>query len=138
MKKNLIPHVVCGAFILLFIYAAVSKLIDFPEFRIQVGKSPMLTAFAPAVSIVIPVIEIGIAIMLAIRRLRMFALYAAFSLLIVLTTYIYIILHYSDYIPCSCGGVLQNMTWQEHFGFNLTFVALAIVAILIYSSDPPA
>jgi uncharacterized membrane protein YphA (DoxX/SURF4 family) len=137
MSKNLILNAVCGAFILLFIYASISKLLDFHEFRIQLGKSPVLTAYAPAVAIVIPLIEIGIAVMLAIPRLRLFALYAAFSLMTVFTTYIYIILHFSDYIPCSCGGVLQNMTWQQHFAVNLIFVVLAIVGILIYPIQVP-
>jgi hypothetical protein len=132
MKKNLIIDAGCGAFILLFVYASISKLLDFPEFRIQIGKSPMLTAYAPVVAVVIPPVEIGIAVMLAIRRLRLFGLYAAFSLMTVFTTYIYIILHFSDYIPCSCGGVLQNMTWQQHLAVNLIFVVLAIVDILIY------
>jgi uncharacterized membrane protein YphA (DoxX/SURF4 family) len=138
MKKNLIIDAICGAFILLFIYAAVSKLIDFHEFRIQLGKSPILTAYAPVVAVVIPPLEIGIAVMLAIRRLRLFALYAAFSLMTIFTTYIYIILHFSDYIPCSCGGVLQNLTWQQHFSVNLIFVALAIIAILIYPVHIPS
>jgi uncharacterized membrane protein YphA (DoxX/SURF4 family) len=138
MKKSLIRDTICGAFILLFIYAAVSKLIDFPEFRIQIGKSPMLTAYAPVVAVVIPPLEIGIAVMLAIRRLRLFALYAAFSLMTIFTTYIYIILHFSDYIPCSCGGVLQNLTWQQHFSVNLIFIVLAIIAILNYPVHIPS
>ncbi|HTR28673.1 MAG TPA: MauE/DoxX family redox-associated membrane protein [Puia sp.] len=132
MKKNFIPDAVCGAFITLFIYAAVSKLLDFPEFRIQVGKSPILTAYAPEAAVVTPLLEIGIAGMLAIRRMRLFALYASFSLMTVFTTYIYIILHFSDYIPCSCGGVLQNLSWQQHLIFNLIFFVLAIIAILMY------
>ena len=135
MKKSLIIDAVCGAFILLFIYASISKLIDFPEFRIQIRKSPMLTAYAPVVAVVIPLVEIGISVLLAIRRLRLFALYAAFSLMTIFTTYIYIILHFSDYIPCSCGGVLQNLSWRQHLGVNLIFVVLAIVAILIYPVD---
>ena len=33
-------------FIILFVYAAVSKLADFENFQVQVAQSPLLSAFA--------------------------------------------------------------------------------------------
>jgi hypothetical protein len=48
------------------------------------------------------------------------------------TAYIIAITKFSDYIPCSCGGVLQEMGWGEHLVFNICFVLLALAAILCY------
>jgi uncharacterized membrane protein YphA (DoxX/SURF4 family) len=118
-------------FVVLFLYAAASKLLDYPKFKIQLGQSPLLTRFADSVAWIIPIIEIGIAMMLATPRLRANALYAAFALMVLFTAYIVAITKFSEYIPCSCGGVLQHLSWTQHFYFNLAFIALSIIAILL-------
>jgi hypothetical protein len=51
--------------------------------------------------------------------------------MLLFTGYIFIMLKYSSYLPCSCGGVLSNMSWKQHFVFNLAFSALALAGILI-------
>lgn len=132
MRKNYVTDAISVAFILLFVYAATCKLIDFHDFRVQLGKSPLLTAFAWQVALLIPSIEIGIALLLASARFRLAGLYASFSLMVMFSAYIYYILHFAWYIPCSCGGILQNMDWTQHIIFNLVFVALAVIAVLTY------
>jgi hypothetical protein len=34
-------------------------------------------------------------------------------------------------VPCSCGGLIQSLTWGEHLLFNLFFIALAFIAIVL-------
>ena len=133
MKRATIVEVISALFILLFVYAATSKLIDYQKFRVQLGQSPMLTAFAGWVAWIIPSVEIIIAIMLALPRLRLTALYAAFSLMVMFTAYIIAITKFSEYVPCSCGGVLQNMSWNQHLLFNIGFVLLGLAGILLHS-----
>lgn len=111
-------------------YAASSKLIDFENFRIQLGQSPLLSAFAAWVAILVPVIEILIAIVLSTHKFRFFGLLSAFALMMMFTVYIYIILNFSAYIPCSCGGILEKMTWNQHLVFNLIFVILLAFAVI--------
>ena len=43
----------------------------------------------------------------------------------------FIILNFIPDIPCSCGGVLEKMSWNEHLIFNIAFVVLGLVAILL-------
>ena len=128
---NAILNTISYLYALLFIYAATSKLLDFDTFRIQLGQSPLLSAFADWVSISIPGIEICIAIILLIPKFRLLGLYASYLLMSMFTTYIYIILNYSSFVPCSCGGILQKMTWNQHLIFNMVFIILAIIAIII-------
>jgi len=118
--------------VLLFIYAASSKLLDYDLFRFQIGKSPFLTGFATPVSIIVPAIEILIVTMLIINRWRIWGLYAALFLMILFTGYVYAILQYSDHIPCSCGGLISAMSWNQHLLFNVVITVLTIVAILFY------
>src|SRR3981081_1825021 len=119
--------------IILFTYAAVSKLLDFQKFRVQLGQSPMLTAFAGWVTWIIPSLELIISIMLSIQRGRLLGLYASFSLMVMFTAYIIAITKFSDYVPCSCGGVLQNMSWNQHLVFNLGFVLFPLPVTLLSS-----
>lgn len=118
-------------FAILFIYAATSKLLDFETFTVQLAQSPLLSAYAGIIAWLVPGIEILIAGLLVFSRLRNVALYAAFTLMVMFTAYIYIILNFSDFVPCSCGGVLEELSWTQHLIFNVVFIVLGAVAILI-------
>lgn len=118
-------------FAILFIYAATSKLLDFETFTVQLAQSPLLSAYAGVIAWMVPGIEILIAGLLVFSRLRNVALYAAFTLMVMFTAYIYIILNFSDFVPCSCGGVLEELSWTQHLIFNVVFIVLGAVAILI-------
>jgi uncharacterized membrane protein YphA (DoxX/SURF4 family) len=133
MKRATIIEIICLLFIVLFVYAAANKLMDVEKFRVQIGQSPLLTAFAPWVAWLIPILEIVISVMLTVSRFRLVGLYAAFSLMLMFTTYIIAILSFSEYVPCSCGGILEKLGWTEHLVFNIVFVLLALVGIVVES-----
>lgn len=134
----MIIEIICALFIILFIYAALTKLIEYEKFRVQIGQSPLLTAFAGWIAWTVPAAEILISIMLLFGRLRLTGLYAAFSLMVMFTTYIICILTLSLYVPCSCGGVLEKLGWTEHLIFNIAFIIMAAVAILLsYRKEKP-
>lgn len=130
--RNIVIEFICMLFVLLFVYAATSKLIDFEHFRIELGQSPLLSAFADWFSILVPAAEYTICLLLVIPRFRIVGLFSAFGLMVMFSVYIYIILHYTSFVPCSCGGVLEKLKWGDHLIFNLAFVALAILAILLH------
>ncbi|MBA4744685.1 MauE/DoxX family redox-associated membrane protein [Muricauda sp. TY007] len=124
-------EVICLLYIILFAYAAVNKLLDFESFRIQLAQSPLLTAHADWVAWTVPLSELIVAGMLFVPRLRFWGLCSAFFLMSMFTAYIVIILNFTDFIPCSCGGVLEDLGWTEHLVFNLLFVLLALIGILL-------
>lgn len=134
--RNVIVEIICYLFILLFVYAAVTKLADYDKFRIQVGQSPILTSIGDWVAWSVPTLELVIASLLVIPRFRKIALYASFCLMTMFTAYIFIILTYSPFVPCSCGGILEKMGWGEHLVFNIIFVLLAFIGILLLSGKP--
>ena len=124
-------------FIILFSYAAFSKLLDYESFTIQLGQSPLLSAFAGWVSWFIPTLELLIAVLLMFKHTRFLALTASFGLMMMFSAYIYIILHYSEFVPCSCGGILEKMTWNEHLIFNLFFCLISALAIILCLQELP-
>ena len=125
-----LPYAISILCAILFIYAATSKLWDFQQFKVELGQSPVLTAYAEWVAWSVPLTEYALSVLLLIDTTRQKALFGFLGLMTMFTTYIVIVLNFSDYVPCSCGGVLENMGWTEHLVFNLFFVALAIIAIL--------
>ena len=128
---KILVDVVCYLYVLLFLYAGTSKLIEYDKFQLQMSKSPIITDYAPILVWMVPALEIIISILLLIKRATKLGLLAALGLMCMFTAYIYAILNYSDTIPCSCGGLLQAMKWGDHLIFNLVFIILAIAGILL-------
>ena len=130
--KYRIIETICFLFIVLFVYASLNKLMDFENFLVQLGNSPILTKIKEPVAWLIPIIEIMLSISLASSTFRLKALYGSLILMTIFTSYIIAILQFSYTIPCSCGGILQKLTWQDHLLLNIGFTMLAAAGILIY------
>lgn len=137
MKKviKFIPDIVSYFFVLLFCYAAISKMLDFENFQLQIGQSPLLSAFAEFISYTVITVELVIALLLLVTNLRRVGLYASTALMSAFTIYIFLILNYSDFIPCSCGGILEKLGWAEHLIFNIVCVILGVVAIFMNGKE---
>ncbi|WP_428231835.1 DoxX family protein [Flavobacterium sp.] len=130
--NNSIVSIVSFLFILLFVYAAVNKIVEFETFRVQLAQSPLLSAFAGWISILVPLIEFIISLMLLFPKSRFAGLYAALCLMTMFTGYIFIVLHFSSFVPCSCGGILEKMSWNVHLVFNFFFIMLALIGLGCY------
>jgi len=128
----------CLLYIVLFVYAAFSKLLEFENFRVQLAQSPLLSSFAGWLAWAVPLAELIIALSLLSSRFRLPGLFAGFSLMVMFTSYIFIMLNYSSFIPCSCGGILEKLGWTAHLWFNIAFVLLAIIGIVAMCYHKPA
>lgn len=131
LSKELGVTIITYLFVLLWLYAATNKLMDFQKFEVQIGQSPILTDYAIIIAWIIPTVEIVISIMLVFRRTLLAGLYASFGLMLMFTIYIIIILNFAERVPCSCGGILEKMGWTEHLIFNISFVILGLAAIIM-------
>jgi Methylamine utilisation protein MauE len=134
MKRILLIDTICYLLVFLFLYAAVSKVMDYEKFRIQIGQSPLLTTMTGFIAWFIPTLEILISVMLVLSRIRLAGLYFSFGLMILFSAYIIAILKFGTFIPCSCGGILQKMTWNTHLIFNICFVIIAALGVFLETS----
>lgn len=132
MKKTLqiLPIIIAYFFVLLFCYAAVSKILDFENFQVQLAQSPLLSAYAGIVSYSVITLELLISFLLLFNQSRIIGLYASTALMSAFSIYIYLILNYSDFVPCSCGGILQKLGWTEHLIFNIISVVAGNIAVV--------
>lgn len=137
MKKrfHIIVAIISYFFILLFVYASISKLTDFETFQIQLAQSPLFGDVAVIVSYAVIALELVIVFLLFFQQSRLLGLYASLAIMSAFTFYIYLIINFSDSIPCSCGGLLEKMNWDEHLLFNSLCVMLALIAIVTTGTE---
>lgn len=131
MKKSntrIVEFISCF-FILLFCYAGITKLLDFENFQDQISASPLLNEFSQFMPYTIIIVELFIAGLLCYRKTRTAGLIGSFILMLVFTGYIALLLSTSQHLPCSCGGILEKMSWHQHLYFNMGCVILTIIAL---------
>lgn len=124
-------EIIAIALICLFVYTGLSKLINFSTFNFQLGQSPYVNHIANFVSWSIPTAELITTLLLVFKRTRLVGFYLSFALMFLFTGYIYLMLHYSYFLPCSCGGILASMSWKQHLYFDAFFTFLSLFGILV-------
>lgn len=134
MKKK-VPDIICGLPILLFAYAAISKFIDRQHFQAVLAQMLFIKYVSGFISFVLPITELVVCAFLFIPDTRLLGLYASLGLMIVFTLYIAYMIFFAAHLFCSCGGVLQSMSWRQHFFFNLFFTGLSVTGIKLYQSS---
>lgn len=125
-------EIISSLLLMLFLYTAVSKLLHFTSFIIAMAKSPAIYEYAKPLAYTVPSIEIIIAILLFVPRTRRIGLWSSFILMAIFSIYVayMLIAHHTD-LPCTCGGVLKQLTWPQHLIFNIFFTLLAFAGILL-------
>jgi len=119
-----------SALIILWVYTAGSKVLEFQEFRHQLKLQHFNIYLIPLLSILLPLSEALIAFLLSHSNSRRLGLYTSLFFLASFTIYIILILSgFFEKIPCSCGGVLKELGWTAHLIFNSSFLSLNLWAI---------
>jgi len=76
-----------------------------------------------------------VSMLLIFEKSRLTGFYLSFLLMVLFTAYIVIILNFTSFTPCSCGGVLEDLGWTEHLIFNVVFILLAIFALVCLGNN---
>lgn len=130
-RRRVALEVIVFLCVLLFVYAAVSKLMIYEYTAAQLKLAPLTAPIAGFVAWAVPVSELLIATMLCFSRWRLAGLYAFMALMTLFTIYIVQTLFFSEQLPCQCGGAIGLLSWSEHLLFNIGFMLLAVVAIML-------
>jgi uncharacterized membrane protein YphA (DoxX/SURF4 family) len=126
MKRTTIIETIIFLYAILFLYTGISKLMEYDVFKENIAASPILAPVASLIAWNIPFFEFAITAILIIPKWRLKGLYAALTLMILFTVYIIAILLFDKNLPCSCGGIIQQLSWWQHLVFNSVFILLAI------------
>jgi len=134
MKKseiiNYLNIITCYLLVFLFTYTGVSKLIDQESFFTSILQSPIIRNYATILSWAIPVFELLIVAMLLTERYKKTGLLFSFLLMTIFTLYITYMVLFIPHLPCSCGGVLKELSWSNHILFNCIVLILIITTLL--------
>lgn len=136
MKRTLLIEIICGLLILLFAYTGINKLMDVNRFRVAIQASPLIENKSFALAWIVPITELLIALLLFIPRFRLSGLYASSGLMLLFTIYVGYMLTTISLLPCSCGGIIQAMTWKQHLTFNIFFTILPAIGIWLSQGKP--
>jgi putative oxidoreductase len=132
LKRQVVLECIAALLILLFLYASVSKFLDFKRFIDEMNNQPLPNSWTPFLVWGIPFLEITISAALLFEYTRLLAFYASFILMTLFTIYATLILaHFFPYVPCSCGGVIRKLTWPQHLALNLIYVALSVLGLVL-------
>jgi hypothetical protein len=117
------------ALILLWVYTATDKLLHFQFFRYRLNAFPGIGRFAGPLSWGLPLVELGLAALLLTTGKKMLGFFASAALLLLFTWYLAVMLETQRHLPCTCGGVIEQLSWRQHLVFNLFFTAVAGIGI---------
>jgi len=135
IKRTTIIEIITVLNIILFLYTGIAKIMDYSVFKEQLALSPILSWAANPVAILLPVVEFAIVLTLTIPRWRLKGLYASFIIMTLFTGYIIALFSISTEMPCSCGGIMEELSWQQHIVFNGAFVLLNLGAIYLQKKE---
>ncbi len=130
MKREKIIEIITGLFVLLWVYAAMSKLLDYPESYQAMQRQPLPVWSKGILAWLIPMIELTFAGLLYYPRTRKTGIQLSTALIGIFTVYVGVALGQAlGHIPCSCGGIIRNFSWREHLWFNIAWLLLGIIGI---------
>lgn len=133
MKREKIIKVISGLFILLWLYAAVAKLLDYPSSYLSMQRQPLPVWSKEILTWLIPAVELILAGLLYHPRTRKSGMVLSTALMAVFTVYVGAALNHAlGHIPCSCGGIISHFSWRQHFWFNIAWLLLAITGMMQY------
>ncbi|MFL5786964.1 MAG: MauE/DoxX family redox-associated membrane protein [Flavisolibacter sp.] len=131
LNKRLAVDIIALLFVILFLYTGIAKLMEFDVFQEQLMDSPILAFAAPVVAWGLPITELIISILLFIPKYRLKGLYAALLMMILFTGYVGWLLAFAPELPCSCGGIMEALSWKAHLIVNIALIGLALTGIIL-------
>jgi methylamine utilization protein MauE len=135
MWKKFTLEFICFLVATLFLYTGLSKLVHHSLFVSQLGKSPLLTDFTILLSWTVPIVELVITFLLYVPSMRRWALAGSFGLMVGFTFYVAVILIFYEDLPCSCGGVISMLDWNEHLVFNIIVTLLTVLGMFFHEGE---
>jgi Methylamine utilisation protein MauE len=118
---------------LLFLYTAFSKLVDMRHFVRAIHNQPFPKSVDPFLILGVPLVEIITGVALLRIKSRKLGLIASAILMFSFSIYVSLaVFHVFKRVPCGCAGVFQGMSWPVHLVFNIAFLILACIGLLIH------
>ncbi|MEO8583413.1 MAG: MauE/DoxX family redox-associated membrane protein [Flavitalea sp.] len=137
ITKSFIASLSGSLLVLMYTYAAISKLLMYNAFRFEFLGHVLIRNYTGIIAWTFPVSELPIVCLIIMSGTHQISLRSDIGLLIFFTLYIIWMFRFYSSAPCSCGGVLSEMSWKPRLLFNLFFIGIGLTP-LMYSREPNA
>jgi putative oxidoreductase len=132
MKRQTVIEIFVAALFLLFLFAAILKGATFQQYIYDMRTQPLPNWMIWLATYGLPPFHLALAVLLIPAKTRLSALYASTALMLVYTLYISgMYFEWIDDRPCSCTGITRNMSWGQHFWFNVGFLTVSALALIL-------
>lgn len=131
--KSTLSILIITLFVFLFTYTAVSKILHHSLFLITLHQSPLVSGQAEIISWLLPIVELLTVVLLIIKNTQRLGMYITLILMLIFSVYVLYLLLFIPDLPCSCGGILQSLSWNQHLILNLLLSFLALFEILLFN-----
>lgn len=119
------------AYIFLWLYTAIYKLMDFGAYKWALFNQPLPHFVVVGLLFLLPISEIIGAILLYFHKSMIYGLILSSILMGAFTIYIAnILLGSFKRIPCACAGIFEHVGWATHLYFNIVFLLLGIISLI--------
>jgi hypothetical protein len=119
----------------LLVYTASKKLLDHESYIAHVRDvellPPIAAVWAARAAIAV---EYGLAMVLLVplNRIQIWGWRGTLLLMVAYNYYIYHVQYHAPFTPCSCKGVSEALSWEQHQLLTSGLVLLALLVIGIY------
>lgn len=109
----------------LLCYTATKKILDLEAFAAHLELLPKVSKqLALRLSWFVVLQEYGLALALLFGPNKRIVYKLAIALVLLYTLYIFYILNFAPFLPCSCQGAFKSLSWEAHYGVNAGVMAL--------------
>lgn len=130
------PHpfiiIITGLLILLWAYAAFSKVLNMHRFKKALTIQVFPKWVGKILAYALPLSEIGLVILLILPETRRLGMYSSLFLMVLFTLYVGgAVFQFYERYPCACGGLFSRMGWYKHFKVNLMLTFIAMFGVIL-------
>lgn len=123
--KKFLIQLAAAILIFLFLYTSLLKILQPVAFISKLSHLPLLNEMHKSLLWLLPISELMVVILLCFPRYRELGFLLGLTLLLFFTVYIIGLYIFADRMPCSCGGILENMSWPQHIAFNMVSMVIS-------------
>lgn len=134
-KRSFYIEFICAVLIILLIYTGLHKIVENDKFKFEMGRSPYIQNFKDIIAVTLPPGELLIALALIFKRTRLIGLMASFGIMVLFTGYVFAMINFAYYVPCSCGGIISALSWGDHLILNSILTAIALIGVILQSKQ---
>lgn len=98
----------------------------------DIGIVPSSVAYPAAITSIL--VEGGVAILILLRY-RWAQIWACSILVLLMLVYSYVVyytLHVAPFVPCSCQGISDKISWNSHYWVNVAVAGVCIAMLYTY------